>query len=75
MPMASRTFVEPLRMGTVDALAGPRCGGNFAARSRDGIAPDALTIRSKSVYHPPAIRARSQGHPSVIGQVALLLKG
>ena len=28
----------------------------------------ALTIRSKSVYHPAAIRARSQGHPSVIGR-------
>ena len=28
----------------------------------------ALTVRSESVYHPPAIRVRSQGHPSVIGR-------
>jgi hypothetical protein len=42
---------------------------------RLGEAPPALTGRSGSVYHPPAIRVRSQGHPSVIGEVVLLLKG
>jgi hypothetical protein len=34
----------------------------------------ALTVPREPVYHPPAIRVRLQGHPSVIGQVALLLK-
>ena len=34
----------------------------------------ALTVPREAVYHPPAIRVRLQGHPSVIGQVALLLK-
>ncbi len=56
-------------------LAGPVAGAS-PARDRPPPGPtDALTVRSKSVYHPAAIRARSQGHPSVIGQVALLLKG
>ena len=62
------------------ALAGPPSGDRWEGSRSFRIAdPDgrqvavfydypALTIRSKSVYHPAAIRARSQGHPSVIGR-------
>ena len=63
------------------ALAGPPSGDRWEGSRSFRIAdpdgrqvavfydyPLVLTIRSKSVYHPAAIRARSQGHPSVIGR-------
>jgi hypothetical protein len=62
MPMTSRTFFGGFGQGDGDGVMGAPWS---ASR---------LTVSSVQVYHPPAIRVRLLGHPSVIGQVALLLK-